>query len=1058
MAPDLREQLQAHLGSAYTIERELGGGGMSRVFLAKETALKRRVVIKVLPPEMAAGVNVERFRREIQLVASLQHPHIVPLLSAGASADLLYYTMPLVEGESLRAKLAREGELPVGDTIRILTDVADALAYAHAHDVVHRDIKPDNVLLSGKHALVTDFGVSRAVSASSGGSLTSLGVALGTPAYMSPEQAAADPHVDHRADLYALGVLGYEMLTGQPPFLGATPQATLAAQVTKKPEPVTTTREAIPAALNALVMRCLEKHPADRWQTATEVLQQLDVMATPSGGMAPTGEPLPLSSGTRAALRRAHPLRVGGWFALAALGVVAAVDVLVRGLGLPDWVLSAALGLLGVGLPIMLVTGRLERQRILASTGRLAPPPQGGVIAWLTWRRATLGGMVAFAGLGLVTSGYMAMRLLGIGPVGSLVASGVLRERERLLLADFQNRSTDSTLGPTLSEAFRIDLSQSPTVKLVDAQTVTDEVQRMRRAAGTTLDLALARELTVRLGIKAVLTGQIDPVGRGYVLSASLVSAGDGQVLTGVRETADNEAALIPAIDRLSKRLRERIGESLRTIRANPPLERGTTGSLAALRKYSEGVRVADELFDRDRAIALLEEATALDTGFGMAYAKLADVLDLSQAARGRVIAAATKAFEHRDRMPAVERDLTSGEYYDEVDYDLTRQMDAYRSALELDPDNLRATEKLAFGLLRLRKWAEAESLYLRGTRLGNALQPALGATWAQVAQGHLADAQATFEHYSQTAPGSPFVPFLRAVLATASRDYATAEQEFERLRKEQQASPSWTLNVNTWLALLAEVRGKLAQAAQHGQEYMAESEQRGLPGQYIGGMRWAGPARSEGAISLAWLDLRYRNRAADALKEVDAALLRYPLSTIPAIDRPYTSLATFFARAGRLAQAKRLLAEYETNVPEGIRRHEYFRHRAAGEIAQAAGRVRDAVEAYRRWYDEAAYFCATCGLFEIATIYDRAGQPDSALATYEQIVSTPGLWSLTDNFYTLAPTYKRLGELYETRGDRAEARKYYGRFVDLWKDADPELQPVVREVRARLARLAGEH
>src|SRR6266852_973817 len=253
MAPDLREQLQAHLGSAYTIERELGGGGMSRVFLAKETALKRRVVIKVLPPEMAAGVNVERFRQEIELAASLQHPNIVPLLSAGASGDLLNYTMPLVEGESLRAKLAREGELPVGDTIRILTDVADALAYAHAHNVVHRDIKPDNVLLSGKHALVTDFGVSKAVSASSGGSLTSLGVALGTPAYMAPEQAAADPHVDHRADLYALGVLGYEMLTGQPPFRGATPQATLAAQVTRKPEPVTASREAIPVALNVLV-------------------------------------------------------------------------------------------------------------------------------------------------------------------------------------------------------------------------------------------------------------------------------------------------------------------------------------------------------------------------------------------------------------------------------------------------------------------------------------------------------------------------------------------------------------------------------------------------------------------------------------------------------------------------------------------------------------------------------------------------------------------------------------------------------------------------------------
>ena len=321
---DLRARLQAALGDAYRIGRELGGGGMSRVFLAHEAALGRPVVVKVLPPDMAAGVNAERFRREIQLAASLQHPHIVPLLSAGASGlpaqsavevnaerfrreselatalqhphivsappagqrgDLLYYVMPFVEGESLRAKLAREGELPVGETIRILTDVADALAYAHAHGVVHRDIKPDNVLLAGKHALVTDFGVAKAVSTSSGGSLTSLGVALGTPAYMAPEQAAADPHMDHRADLYALGVVGYEMLTARPPFVGATPQATLAAQVTQAPQPVTAQRPSVPAALNALVMRCLEKHPADRWQTATEVLQQLEAMARPSGGV-----------------------------------------------------------------------------------------------------------------------------------------------------------------------------------------------------------------------------------------------------------------------------------------------------------------------------------------------------------------------------------------------------------------------------------------------------------------------------------------------------------------------------------------------------------------------------------------------------------------------------------------------------------------------------------------------------------------------------------------------------------------------------------------------------
>ncbi|HKT61843.1 MAG TPA: protein kinase [Gemmatimonadales bacterium] len=292
---DLLGQLAPALGAAYRFERELGGGGMSRVFLAHETALGRKVVIKVLPPELSAGLNIDRFRREIQLAASLQHPHIVPLLAAGQASEalpLLYYTMPLVEGESLRARLIREHELPVGEAIRLLRDVVDALACAHEHGVVHRDIKPDNVLVSRQHAMVTDFGVAKALESGSGeqrlGALTSLGVALGTPAYMAPEQAAADPHTDHRADIYAVGALAYEMLTGRPPFIGPSPQAILAAQVMQPPPPITDLRPTVPPMLAALVMRCLEKKPADRWQSADELLHQLESMATPSGGTAPT--------------------------------------------------------------------------------------------------------------------------------------------------------------------------------------------------------------------------------------------------------------------------------------------------------------------------------------------------------------------------------------------------------------------------------------------------------------------------------------------------------------------------------------------------------------------------------------------------------------------------------------------------------------------------------------------------------------------------------------------------------------------------------------------------
>ena len=329
----MRDQLQATLIGSYTLERELGGGGMSRVFVAEETALGRKVVIKVLPPEMAAHVSLERFKREILLAAKLQHPHIVPLHSAGESKGLPYFTMPFVEGESLRVRLARHGELPVNDAIRILREIASALAYAHEHGIVHRDIKPDNVLLSGGSAMVTDFGVAKALSASSNaehGGVTSLGIALGTPAYMAPEQAMADPAIDHRADIYAFGVLAYELLTGQPPFVGRTPQNLLAAHVSESPESIGRRRTSLPPALSALVMRCLEKRPADRAQSADEIVHALDDITTPSGGMQPTAG-LP-ATGARALWKPVSQRVLAGAVAIAALAV-AGVIMARRGTG-----------------------------------------------------------------------------------------------------------------------------------------------------------------------------------------------------------------------------------------------------------------------------------------------------------------------------------------------------------------------------------------------------------------------------------------------------------------------------------------------------------------------------------------------------------------------------------------------------------------------------------------------------------------------------------------------------------------------------------------------------
>ena len=291
---DLREQLQQTVGTAYRIDRELGGGGMSRVFVARDTALKRDVVIKVLAPELAGDVSNDRFAREIELAAQLQHPNIVPLLSAGETDGLPFYSMPFVDGESLRARLARAGELPVRDAVSILRDVARALAYAHTRGVVHRDIKPDNVLLSHDYAVVTDFGVGKALAAAKRGgrpdgdspndrsiaALTVLGTALGTPAYMAPEQAAGDPSTDHRADIYAFGAMAYEVLTGGPPFTARNAQALFAAHAAERPAPIADRRPLVPPQLAALVMRCLEKRPADRPQSADEIVHMLDAVAS----------------------------------------------------------------------------------------------------------------------------------------------------------------------------------------------------------------------------------------------------------------------------------------------------------------------------------------------------------------------------------------------------------------------------------------------------------------------------------------------------------------------------------------------------------------------------------------------------------------------------------------------------------------------------------------------------------------------------------------------------------------------------------------------------------
>jgi TolB-like protein/tRNA A-37 threonylcarbamoyl transferase component Bud32 len=338
------------LSDRYTIEREVGAGGMATVYLAHDKKHERKVALKVLRPELSAAMGSDRFPREIRLVAQFNHPHILSLYDSGETAGFLYYVMPFVEGESLRDRLTRERQLPITDATRILHEVADALAYSHARGVVHRDIKPANVLLSGRHAVVTDFGVAKALSASGGDKVTTVGIAVGTPQYMAPEQAMGEANIDHRADIYALGILGYEMIGGRPPFDGGSSQAMLAAHVMEKPVDLQQLRPGIAPLLSDTVMRCLAKNPADRWQTAEEVITRLEaIAATPSGGVTPT-DTRPLKA------TAARPARRAKWI------VPTLSTALVVGLGFGAWTImqggsGGAIDKIGV-MPIEDISGQ----------------------------------------------------------------------------------------------------------------------------------------------------------------------------------------------------------------------------------------------------------------------------------------------------------------------------------------------------------------------------------------------------------------------------------------------------------------------------------------------------------------------------------------------------------------------------------------------------------------------------------------------------------------------------------------------------------------------------
>jgi tetratricopeptide (TPR) repeat protein/tRNA A-37 threonylcarbamoyl transferase component Bud32 len=1049
---DLRSQLQKSLGDAYRIERELGGGGMSRVFEAEEVRLKRQVAIKVLSPELAQGLSVERFEREIQTVAGLQQANIVPVLTAGDTDGLPYYTMPFVEGESLRAHLGR-GAMSITDILGVMKDVSRALAYAHGRGVVHRDIKPDNVLLSGGAAVVTDFGIAKAISAartsSGNATLTQIGTSIGTPAYMAPEQAAGDPNVDHRADIYSLGAMIYELLCGHAVFAGRTPQRMLAAHMSELPAPILNERPDLPAALADLVMRCLAKEPDKRPQNASDIVRSLETITSGSGMQSMP----PVLLGGPGMFRKALAIYAAA-FVVVAFVTKAAIVVI----GLPDWVFPGALIVMALGLPVVLWTGYVQRvtRRAMIMTPTYTPggtPSLAhGTMATMalkaaphvSWYKTARGGMYAFGTFVVIIGLFMGMRTMGIGPFGSLQGKGTFGAKETLIVADFRSPANDSTLGGTVAEALRTDLAQSSSLRVLTRANVRELLTLMQRPREGAVQFDLAREIATREGAKAVLDGEVVRIGNGYVVSARLVNALDGAELVTFRETAAGEDQLIEALGKLSRSVRERAGESLRNIQQSSALERVSTPSLAALRKYVAGATIADELGDSDKGLALLQEAVTIDTSFAMAWRKISVILGNEGRDAPRQAVAIATAFRHRDHLTEMERLLTEGYYYTRggtIDRD--KAITAYEAALVIDSTSTSALNNLAVVVSQKREWARAEALYRRVTKLPRTFGGAFTNLMSmQIALGHISGLDSTRQAYRARFPNN-------TSLGRADGYWAWGHDDLNAVDSIARAA-------NRFGKTLAMVSGGAAAVS-------AVAELRGQPREAL---KWTVIAdeatyradKTKGNEVAIPLDTVYFLMAgiehpAEARAAFARVVARTPISTIPVEERNWRQMARLAVRLRDPALARDAQAGFERDMikrePDVAGARAFF----AAHVAMTTQKWDTAV-ALIRTADQRFAINPKYAYQILAQAHDQAGRTDSAIVYFEKFAALKDP-EISEDSQFLPGTHRRLGELYEVKGNSGKALENFGKFVELWKNAEPELQPQVKAVREKMLKLS---
>lgn len=582
------------IGDRYRIERVLGEGGMATVYLAEDVKHHRKVAVKVMRPEFTATLGTDRFLREIEIAAKLSHPHILPVHDSGEADGLLYYVMPWVEGESLRDRLHRDGALPIDVSLRLAREMAEALEYAHRHGIIHRDIKPANILLSGGHALVADFGIARALG--SGDALTQTGISVGTPQYMSPEQALGESAVDARSDVYAVGGVLYEMLSGEPPYTGSTPQAVLAKSLTGPPKPLKVTRPELSPMVTGVVERAMARDINARYQTAAALGDGLEgaFEATRSGS-----RPI--------AVAAPNTGRVLTLFGVIGVTVLAVTYALMQRVGLPTWMFGLAVVLLLIGLPIILATARLEARR---GAGGTTP----GMKSFFTWRNAVFGGVAAFAGWGALAA-VLVLRTPAASGEGS----------RRLAVLPFENLGSaeDAYFADGIADQVRGKLTSLP-----EFQVIARSSSMQYRATSKSPQI-IGREL----GVRYLLTATVGLVKRGdstrVQVVPELIDVRTGSAAW--QQTFDEPVTDVFAVQQaIATQVASALGVVLGT-GEQVQLAQRPTDNLAAYDAFLRGEAILLSLSGADpaalrRGASYYEQAIALDETFAQAWARLAQV------------------------------------------------------------------------------------------------------------------------------------------------------------------------------------------------------------------------------------------------------------------------------------------------------------------------------------------------------------------------------------------------------------------------------------------------